>query len=137
MDWKECNEKRFVKDVSPDNDLAISLLKSSQKKSETASRIGLDDVTAASKITLYYDSLREILEAVAIRKGFKIYNHDCYCAFLKEILREEELGELFDKARKIRNSINYYGKDIKSKEAEEIIQDIIMLIEKTKRILKC
>jgi uncharacterized protein (UPF0332 family) len=136
MDWKECNEKMYVKRISEDRELISSLLKSSQNKFETASRIGLDDITAASKISLFYDSLREILEAVAIGKGYKIYNHDCYCAFLKEIMKQDMLSELFDKTRKIRNSINYYGKDIKADEAQEIIQEIIMLIEKTKKMVK-
>jgi hypothetical protein len=134
MDWKECNEKRYIKKISEDKELVSSLLKSSQKKFETASRIELDDVTAASKISLYYDCLREILEAIAIKNGYKIYNHDCYCAFLKEILKQDELGELFDKARKIRNGINYYGKDIKTKEAGEIISETIRLIKKVKEV---
>jgi hypothetical protein len=134
MDWKECNTRRLVKKITADTELAESLVKSAQKKLETANRIKLDDVTATSKITLFYDSLREILESIAIKNGFKIYNHDCYCAFLKEVIDQEEVAELFDRFRKIRNSINYYGKDIKPKEAEEIIEDMAELINKCKKI---
>ena len=112
MDWKESNDKKLIKEVTPDNNLVSSLFESSNKKFETASRLELDEITASSKITLYYDCLREILEAISIKKGFKIYNHECYCAFLKEILKEEEIGDLFDRFRKIRNDINIFNKII-------------------------
>jgi len=80
------------------------------------------------------ESLRELLEALAIKNGFKIYNHECYCAFLKEILKDEELAALFDKFRRIRNKINYYGKDLSPKEAEAFKTEIEELVEKLKKL---
>ena len=79
--------------------------------------------TAASKVSLAYDSLCEMLEALAIKKCYKIYNHECYCAFLKEIIKERVLGDRFDKIRKIRNDSNYYGEEITVEEAEAIISE--------------
>ena len=102
--------------------------------------LDLNDETASSKITLAYDSLRELLEALAVIKGYKIYNHECYCSFLKEIMEESLLGDTFDSLRKIRNSINYYGKEISAKEAEPVLKkiqdtskDIKSLIDKEKK----
>lgn len=134
MDWRECNDRRLIKRISRDDDLIDSLLKSAEKKSQTALRLELDNVTAASKITLYYDCLREILETISIKKGYKIYNHDCYCAFLKEIMNEGKIADLFDRFRKIRNDLNYYGKDIKVDEAKKIIEEITKLIEECKKL---
>lgn len=122
MDWLECNKKKIVKEVSIDSDLISSLIKSSKNKAESQSKLKLDDITAGSKFSLAYDSLREILEALALKNRFKIYNHECYTSFLKEILKQECLGEEFDELRKIRNSINYYGKDVSVNEAKEIIE---------------
>ena len=74
-----------------------------------------------SKITLLYDALRILLEAIAIEKGFKIYNHECYTAFIREVLKESRLADEFDKFRRIRNAINYYAKQISNEEAETIV----------------
>lgn len=124
MDWEECCNKRIVKDAKPDDDMVMSLIKSSKNKLESESRLEMSNVTAASKLSLAYDSLRELLEALALKNGFKVYNHECYAAFLKEILKESNQAEEFDDIRKVRNSINYYGKDISAEEAAKIILQI-------------
>ena len=82
-------------------------------------------MTAVTIVSIYYDALREILEALAIKNNLKIYNHDCFCAFLKEILKDSNLGEDFDRFRQIRNKINYYGKAVSKAEAKELIEDMI------------
>ncbi|MBU1245657.1 MAG: hypothetical protein KKH88_02915 [Nanoarchaeota archaeon] len=135
MDWEECNKKDLVKEVKADKNLTNSLIKSSEKKLKTQSLLDLNETTATSKISLSYEALRELLEALAISNGFKIYNHECYYAFLKEILKKNDLGREFDNFRKLRNAINYYGKDISKEEAKEIMENIIKLIEKVKNIL--
>jgi len=69
------------------------------------------------------------------KKGYKIYNHECYCAFLKEIAGKSDIGDEFNSFRKLRNSINYYGKDISAEEANPVLKDMSKLIEKVKKLL--
>jgi hypothetical protein len=133
MDWKECNHKRFVKKIQADSPLIDSLIKSSKNKIESCKRLELDEVTASTKVSLAYEGLRESLEAVAIKKGFKIYNHECYCSFLKEVCEKSTLSANFDRFRRIRNQINYYGKDISIADAKELIKEIIILESKIRR----
>lgn len=135
MDWKECCYKRLAKKVSQDLDLAKSMLESSNGKYFTASSIKIKPKTASSAISLFYDSLREMLEAVAVKKGYKIYNHECYTWFIKEVLGEEEFASEFDRIRKIRNSINYYGRKLAVEDAVEIKKEIKKLREKAKKLL--
>ena len=139
MDWKDCIKKRIAKEINPDLDLIKSLIKTSNNKLKSEEKLKLDDLTSSSKISLTYDSLREILEALAIKKGYKIYNHECYTCFLKEILNESMKGDEFDELRKIRNDINYYGKEISIPETEEYLhrikklrKEILKLLEQTK-----
>ena len=132
IDWRECNYKRFVKEVNTDKSLIDSLLKSSKNKLGSNERLELDETTASTKISIVYEALREILEALAIKRGFKIYNHECFCAFLNEICNDKLSSQKFDGFRRIRNRINYYGKIISIKEALIIIKEIILL---RKRIL--
>jgi hypothetical protein len=132
MDLEECRKKYMVKNIKPDNNLMKSLVKSSAKKLQTGELIELNDTTASSKITLVYDSLRELLEAIAVSRGYKIYNHECYSAFLREVLRESYLADRFNDFRKIRNSINYYGKEVGVDESRSMLKGMSDIIAKLK-----
>ena len=110
-------------------------MKTSQNKLDSEEKLELNETTSSSKISLRYDSLRELLEALAIKKGYKIYNHECYTCFLKEIVNESMKGDEFDELRKIRNSINYYGKDIPVEQTKEILERIKKLREYILQIL--
>lgn len=136
MDWRECCNKRIAKNVSLDPDMIKSLIKSSENKLKSEEKLLMDSVTACSKLSLIYDSLREILEALALKKGYKIYNHECYTAFLKEIMKESAKGDEFDEIRKIRNAANYYGKDISMEEVKNIIKRIKTLRDFILKLLK-
>jgi|SRR3989344_2552406 len=136
MNWEECRIKNFVKETKTDEELINSLLHQSTKKLITDKFSPLNKDTASTKFSNNYDSLREVLEALAIRRGFKIYNHDCFSGFLKEIMKLEKESFDFDKLRRIRNSINYYGKDVSLEEAEKLINEINILREKLIGMLK-
>ena len=129
MDWSTCKIKRLVKEIVRDDNLITSLINTSQKKLKSQKLLELNDDTASSKITLVYDALRELLEALAISNNYKIYNHECYTAFLKEILQESLLGDKFNDFRKIRNAINYYGKDLTKEEAKPLISEMLEFLE--------
>ena len=135
MDWKECLRKNITKEVKTDKPLVRSLLKGSKNKLQSSQRLKLDDITANSKITLAYDSLRELLEALALKKGYKVYNHECYTAFLQEIINKPDIAPRFDKIRIIRNGINYYGKTVTAESAKPIIKKIETLIQKVKVLI--
>ncbi len=136
MDWKDCLKKKIAKEVKVDLGLIESLIKISNNKSNTEKNLKLDDSTSSSKISLSYDSLRELLEALAIKNGYKIYNHECYACFLKEILNESSKGDEFDELRKIRNNINYYGQEILIIEAEKVLERIRKLRNEILTLLK-
>ena len=123
-DWKDCLEAFTAKKVKPDDSMIKSLIKTSKNKLDSEGQLVMNNVTAASKISLAYDSLRELLEALSVKKGYKIYNHECYTAFLKEVLNQSDKGDEFDEIRKIRNAVNYYGKEITAEEALKTIERI-------------
>lgn len=124
MDWKSCLDTLTAKAAKPDDDMIKSLIKMSKNRLLSEGKLEMNDVTAASKFSLAYDSLRELLEALAFKHGYKVYNHECFTAFLKEVMKQSDKGDEFDTIRKIRNAVNYYGKDISPKEADKIISKI-------------
>jgi uncharacterized protein (UPF0332 family) len=136
MDWKECWDKRIAKNTSRDENLIKSLIEMSDIKEGVVNSAKIDENTALAYIPTAYDSLRELIEALSLKKGFKIYNHECYTSFLKEIMKESELGEKFDKIRKVRNSINYYGKRISLEDSKKVINSINLLRKRIKVLLE-
>lgn len=133
MDWATCIQKSIAKKIKTDTNLKNSLLKASEKKKETNKLIPLNDNTASTKISIVYDTLRETLEALAILKGYKVYNHECYKFFLKEVLKESSWGDQFDSLRIIRNDLNYYGKEITTQEAKPLLEKMKELEERIKK----
>lgn len=134
MDWETCKRKKIAKEIKVNKNLIKSLLESSHNKLNSQSLLKLNDTTSASKISLTYEALRELLEALAISKGYKIYNYECYCYFLKEILNRSSLANKFDIYRKIRNDINYYGKKINKEEGKEVLEELINIIKEIKKL---
>jgi len=135
MDWEECKKEKFVKEFKAKEEFIESLKIQSNKKFETAKRTIIDETTASTKFCNFYDSIRILLEAIALKKGFKIYSHECFTSFLKEILLLEGEAVTFNRIRLIRNSINYYGEDLLPKNAEPLIEELIKLKNKLERFL--
>lgn len=124
MDWKECFDSSMVKEVKPDNEMIKALLSSADNKMKSVDMLKTDRVTANSKLALAYDALREALEALAIKHGYKIYNHECYTCFLKEVLKSSSEAEEFDSLRRTRNKVNYYGKELSIEESNILVKKI-------------
>ena len=135
MDWEDCKRKGFVKKLGfVDESLIKSLIRSSENKLSSAKLLPLNETTISSTFSLYYDSLRELLEALAIKNKIKIYNHECFKFLLGKYARKDALA--FDQIRKMRNSINYYGRSISREQAQVLLTDLNRLINKVKLLLK-
>jgi len=124
MSLKNFIRKGTVRKATPDKALARALLKGTRNDLKFLEKLKLDEKSSRKIMTNYYDSLRSILEAIASINGHKIYSHEAFKYFLKEILKEDLMAIKFDRFRRIRNSINYYGEDISVIETKENVKDI-------------
>ena len=127
MKFEDFIEKGLVRKTSKDKSLVRALLQNSKKDIEFLNGLKINEKSVRKIMTNFYDVLRSVLEAVSVIKGYKIYSHEAYIYFLKEI-KENLLAIKFDRFRKIRNSINYYGKDISIEETKENIYEIKKMI---------
>ena len=132
MDWRECIKERIIKEIKEDQNLIKSTIKIAEAKIESANI--LPEAYHISKICLFYDALRGFLEAISLKKGYKVYNHECYTSFIKEILNLSREADIFDRLRKIRNGINYYGQSVTDEEAKETIKNLLYLIKRFKEL---
>ncbi len=135
IDWRECTVRKLAKPVALDMYLIHSLLESSDANTIVTKSIAQSELSYSSIVVLAYDSLRMLLEGLVLKNGYKIYNHECYVPFLKEILHKEDLAERFNAARLIRDAINYYGRRLKKEEFDAAYDNIISLITLVKEMV--
>jgi len=132
MMWIDYLDSMDVRKVSPDNRLAKSIIEISDRRINFLKPQKIDSNNAPIILSEYYEALHEICRAIFAVKGFKTHSHESITAFLKEVLNENEFSVIFDRYRKIRNGINYYGKTVGASEAELCSQECINAINKLK-----
>ena len=98
---------------------------------KTIRGLELNETTSSTIMAMSYEALREIIEAIAAKEGFRVYSHEAFTYFLKE-KGEEGASRNFDRFRRIRNSINYYGNQVQANTTRENMREIEAIIEDLK-----
>lgn len=135
MDLKECFRKGMIKKTRIDSELIKSLIEMSDIKENAVKTAIIDNINISAYVSLAYDSLREILEALCISKGYKVLSHICIGELLKDMLEDFDYHE-FDRMRYIRNGINYYGVKVALGQGKQIIKKIFVTKNKIKSLLR-
>lgn len=115
---------------------ASSLFKSSIQAIETAKVIQLNPNTLKSILRELYEGLREYCEAIGYLRGYKFQDHESITYFLRDILKEQSISMKFDRYRKLRNGINYYGDDIDIETVKEALKEIPVLVKELEKYSK-
>jgi len=90
--------------------------------------------SAAVILSVSYESLRQILEAMALREGYKVYSHEAYTPYLEE-RGQEGIAAKFDRLRKLRNGIHYYGKNVSLAVARGAKKDVRSFMRTLRKFL--
>jgi len=128
MKFSDFVKRREVKESKIDLSLAKSLVKTAEMDLKFLANVEINEFSARKIMSNHYDVLRSILEAMAILEGYKVYSHEAFTYFLKA-KGEEIISSKFDRFRRIRNKINYYGENISVEEVKEYSEEIRSLIE--------
>ena len=134
MNFNDFIDNKKVRKSEPDTPLAKSLIVMSENHIDTIKPIEVTDKTASIIMSDYYEALREINEAICAIKGYKVYSHEAFTYFLKEN-NEDLVADKFDRFRKIRNSIHYYGKQANKDSVKEDKKEIEKIIKYLKEKL--
>ena len=126
MDLDECYRKGFIKKTRIDHGLIMSLIEMSNIKELTVNSAHLNEVNISAYVSLAYDSLRELLEALCINHGYKVLSHLCLGELLKTLIAEFDFNG-FDRMRYTRNGINYYGTKVDFNQGKEIIKKMFSM----------
>lgn len=114
----------LVREIPPNNARAKSLHEMSAQTLKVMLQLTLTKENASMVFRELYECLRQEIEAVGYRKGFKFENHESLKVFLEEVLVNKPLANDFDRYRKIRNGINYYGDKVSMETAVQAAKDI-------------
>ena len=108
-----------VHKVSPNKELAVSLIKSVEDREKSTLKLNLGE---QDRIIFenFYDCLRELLDAILALDGYKSYSHEASISYLKSFKIQENIIQDLDRFRRARNDSKYYGKIPSFENAEEI-----------------
>ena len=86
-------------------------------------KIPLTDESASLILSSAYESLRQVLEAIALKNGYKVFSHVAYTEYLAQN-NQQAASNVFDRLRTLRNGVNYYGNHVPEEVAAQALQDI-------------
>lgn len=112
MNFENSLKERKAKKVALNKIRALSFFTSSLQAVETAKIIQLNKNTSKSVLRELYEGLRGYCEAIGYLNGYKFFDHESISYFLRDYLKEYSIFTKFDRYRKLRNGINYYGEDV-------------------------
>jgi hypothetical protein len=102
-----------------------------QKSAEDANE---KSVTWNTIYNLHYDVLRELVEAFLVFDFVKIINHKCLFAYL--CIKHPDLDfnwEFFEKIRRNRNGINYYGQLVSYEDFKDVEMQLNLYVSTLKK----
>ena len=127
--------KGDVKKQSPDENLSKATFKDSLERLEFSKNL-LQKTKSKYVLENAYESMREAADSILYKEGFKSFSHQASIVYLlKKDFNEQDIRE-FDRFRKIRNGIKYYGGDCDETDARDAIKFAEKIINKIKQILK-
>lgn len=136
MNFQKSIDEGYVKKIRSDIFKARSLIKASGEAIATAGKIQQDEGSYKSILRELYEGLRQYSEAIGFLKGYKFMSHEAITYFIDEILAERTISLKFDKYRKIRNGINYYGDDVALETVKEALKEIPEIIKALSKNVK-
>ena len=127
-------KKGDVKKQNPDKNLSNATFKESLDRLQlTKNLIGKEKPKYVLENA--YEAMREAAGSILYNEGFKSFSHEASISYLfKKNFNETDITE-FDRFRKIRNGIKYYGKDCDNTDAELAIKLASKIINKIKALL--
>ncbi|MFH0836964.1 MAG: hypothetical protein V1870_02440 [Candidatus Aenigmatarchaeota archaeon] len=132
LSWNEYVKKGSVRKIVVDKGVIKTLIEIADKRIKVISKLGISEENSSIVFTNYYDSLREICDAICLLNGYKIYSHEAIGLYLRDFLKEQAIFNKFDRFRILRNGVNYYGKTIPFEVAKQDIADIEKIIKELK-----
>lgn len=131
--WEDCLGEK-VYERQPNHEKAKSLVKIAELRKKDNDRRNRNDQNAPLIIEAHWEIMKQYLTAILSIEGYKSYSQKCLISYASEFLdlTKQEI-ELIEELRKLRNDIDYRGKNLGKdylKRKENMIEKIIEKLKK-------
>jgi len=126
MMFEDFIKEGSVRRVSPNRQLAKSLVKIANLRLKNTETMRVTDENSFNVVENCYEAIREMIDALMSLKGLKSYSHEATVEFLKEFYSVKvgyAVVSKIDRYRRLRNDIKYEGLLTTKTEAEEILKN--------------
>ncbi|MBI2135855.1 HEPN domain-containing protein [Candidatus Woesearchaeota archaeon] len=128
-------KKGDVKKQAPDNNLSVATIKESFDRLNLTKSL-LNKAKPKYVLENAYESMREAADSILYKEGFKSFSHEASIIYLlRKGFTNDEINA-FDRFRKIRNGIKYYGKDCDKEDAEEAFSLAKKVVSRIREMLE-
>ena len=129
-------EKQEVKKQNPDNNLSQATFKASIERLHHAQKLAKEKDNPKYVLENAYEAMREASDSILYAEGDKSYSQEASIVYLEnKEFNQQELTE-FNRFRKIRNNIKYYGQTCDEIDAQLCLKLAQHIINKIEKILK-
>lgn len=128
MNFQDCIKKGFVQKVRPDKKTAHAVYKLASKKLFVQSSVPIDKDHLEVKFSLFFHSLTQFLDSLALQEGYKILTLDAYVSFMKDVLKESILSNRFSQIVETYKLIKHEGKTLTEEEFESQLANLMELL---------
>lgn len=135
MNFENSLRQGYARRVGRSVNRARSLERSARQAIETAKLIPLNEKSLKTILRELYEGLRQYCEAIGFIEEYKFDSHEVITYFLRDVLKENKIAEKFDRYRKLRNRVNYYGEEIDIETVKEALEEIPKLFDLLEKYL--
>ncbi|MGM5483221.1 MAG: hypothetical protein ACQESF_07190 [Nanobdellota archaeon] len=132
MNLQQAIEEGMILIVPPNKARAKNLFRTAQDSFDTISELSVSEKSAKTITRDLYECLRQYAQAKGYERGYSFQNHAAIKHFLGEVLGLSSIAKKFDRFRKIRNGINYYGDSVSVETAKDALETIPQMMTQIK-----
>lgn len=133
--WNDCLADFSARKITPDLSKTKSLIETAHERIEQSNK-DINEKSANFIFEDYYTSILELFQSLVQINGYNVKNHLCLGYFLRDVLKKENLFQIFDDLRFKRNSLVYYGKRMDLRISRDAINKAKILFHKLNNMLK-
>ena len=134
MQFENSMRGGYVKRIEKDTLRAKSLIKVADDALIASTKeLEIKEHNYNSILRELYEALRQYCEAIGFLQGYKFESHEVITYFLKEVLKEGRISEKFERYRRLRNGLNYYGRGIAKETAEIAKKEVPEIVNELKQ----
>lgn len=128
MDFDSYVKNGLVEKVNVDKKISKNVYELARKKIAVQPYIPLNEEHSEVKFVLFFDCVTQLIDSIALEKGYKINFVDGYSIFLKDVLKESVLSNRMSLLIGTYKSMKFQGERISTVKFADLLSNIMEII---------